>query len=84
MQLLFAHTSWHYEVTVKFATKICFIYRVNPVLYPDMIVLTQVYNKKPILMLSACKRVAVELDVTLHEHMKFIFVKNNKTNIYFC
>ena len=43
----FAHTyictSWHYEVAVNLHPAICFIYRVNPVLNPD--ILTQVYNK---------------------------------------
>ena len=41
-QILHTHTSWHYEVTVKFATRNMLIYRVNPVLHPD--ILTQVYN----------------------------------------
>ena len=39
---LHTYTSWHYEVTVQLATKKFFIYRVNPILQPD--ILTQIYS----------------------------------------
>ena len=40
--MLHIYIFWYYEVTVDFQPKISFIYRVNPVLYPN--ILTQVYN----------------------------------------